>query len=130
MYTGNVQVVILVSCEGFGEDVKEGVRLGERAGQSGGIGRSVTLEAMETKEQLRFRFAVIRATAKIRHNRGEVLSGSTRSEEESGGGGGGAIEEVVPLVDVVYGCVIAGLGMFDERAEIIVIFQSLDKTSI
>ena len=88
------------------------------------------LEAMETKEQLRFRFAVIRATAKIRHNRGEVLSGSTRSEEESGGGGGGAIEEVVPLVDVVYGCVIAGLGMFDERAEIMVIFQSLDKTSI
>ena len=82
---------------------------------------------METNEQLRFRFAVIRATAKIRHDRGEVLSGS---EEESGGGGGGAIEEVVPLVDVVYGCVIAGLGMFDERAEIIVIFQSLDKTSI
>ena len=84
---------------------------------------------METNEQLRFRFAVIRATAKIRHNRGEVLSGSTGSEE-SGGGGGGAIEEVVPLVDVVYGFVIAGLGMFDERAEIIVIFQSLDKTSI
>ena len=78
MYTGNVQVVILVSCEGFGGDVKEGVRLGGRAGQSGGIGSSVTLEAMETKEQLRFRFAVIRATAKIRHNRGEVLSGSTR----------------------------------------------------
>ena len=85
---------------------------------------------METNEQLRFRFAVIRATAKIRHNRGEVLSGSTGSEEESGGGCGGAIEEVVPLVDVVYACVIAGLGMFDERAEIIVIFQSLDKTSI
>ena len=85
---------------------------------------------METNEQLRFSFAVIRATAKIRHNRGEVLSDSTRSEEESGGGGGGAIEEVVPLVDVVYGFVIAGLGMFDERAEIIVIFQSLDKTSI
>ena len=42
-------------------------------------------------------------------------------EEESGGGGGGDIEEVVPL---------AGLGMFDERVEIIVIFQSLDKTSI
>ena len=65
------------------------------------------------------------------------MSGSTGSEEPGGADGtaveevAAAVEEVVPPVDVVYGCVIAGLGdVYAENAEIIVILLSLDKTSI
>ena len=39
VHTGNVQVVIAVSCKGFGGDVKEGVWLG-----GGGLGSSVQLQ--------------------------------------------------------------------------------------